>query len=40
LTEQLDFVAQIEVLEQTIATAQATIAAAPAQKDAILKKHL
>lgn len=40
LFEQQRFVAEIEKLEQTIAQAQATIAAAPAKKQAIMQKYL
>ena len=40
LFEQQRFVAEIEKLEQAIAQAQATIAAAPAKKQAIMQKYL
>ncbi|MCQ8118279.1 restriction endonuclease subunit S [Methylomonas rosea] len=40
LPEQQRLVAEIEKLEQTIATAQAIITAAPAQKQAIMQKYL
>ena len=40
LFEQQRFVAEIEKLEQTIAQAQAIIAAAPAKKQAIMQKYL
>ena len=40
LPEQKKFVARIEALEAEIATARATLAAAPARKEAILKKYL
>jgi restriction endonuclease S subunit len=40
LAEQEALVAQIETLEAQIAQAQAVIDAAPAQKQAILKKYL
>jgi len=39
-TEQILFVAEIEALEQTIAEAQAIIAAAPARKQAIMQHYL
>ncbi len=40
LAEQQKFVAEIEVLERTIAEAQAVIAAAPARKQAIMQRYL
>ena len=38
--QQETLLAQVEVAEQAIASAQATIAAAAAQKQAILQKYL
>jgi len=40
LPEQQHFVAAIERFEQTIAAAQAVIAAAPAKKQAIMQNYL
>ena len=40
LPEQKKFVSRIEALEAEIATARATLAAAPALKETILKKYL
>lgn len=40
LTEQKDFVAKIALLEKKIAEAQAVIDAAPAKKEAVMKKYL
>lgn len=40
LAEQQRFVSQVQELERGIATARATIAAAPARKQAILQRHL
>lgn len=40
LSEQQRLVAEIEALEQTIAAAQAIIAAAPARKQAAMQRYL
>ena len=40
LAEQKRFVSEIEALERAIATAQATLAAAPARKQAIMQRYL
>lgn len=40
LAEQKQFVAKIEALEQQIAEAQAIIDAAPARKEAVMKRYL
>ncbi|WP_448873427.1 restriction endonuclease subunit S [Desulfobulbus propionicus] len=40
LTEQKQFVAKVEALEKQIAEAQAIIDAAPARKEAVMKKYL
>ena len=40
LAEQQKLVADVRVIEQTIAQAQATIAAAPAKKQAVMQRYL
>jgi restriction endonuclease S subunit len=40
LADQQRLVAEIEQLEQTIAAAQAVIAAAPSKKQAVMQKYL
>jgi len=40
LADQKRFVSEIEALERAIATAQATLAAAPARKQAIMRRYL
>jgi restriction endonuclease S subunit len=40
LAEQKKFVAKVEALEKQIADAQAVINAAPARKEAVMKKYL